>query len=162
MKQDKCWSGEAGPPQRHHERTEDPRRARPKGGANGQKRTQKDQGKARPRKPTTGQGRGPGRKGGEDQKGPKGPREARPRGDHKDPRAAKVGVGEGAPYCLWTKKRNIISATNQVATRANKAVSPDILRNELELWAYMYIYNIFINLNMYIDMKPVFITCVLV
>ena len=38
-----------------------------------------------------------------------------------DPRAAKVGVGGGAPYCLWTKKRNIISATNQVATRANKA-----------------------------------------
>ena len=59
--------------------------------------------------------------GGKDQKGPKGPREARPRGNHKDPRAAKVGVGGGAPYCLWTKKRNIISATNQVATRANKA-----------------------------------------
>ena len=35
--------------------------------------------------------------------------------------AAKVAVGGGAPYCLWTKKRNIISATNQVATRANKA-----------------------------------------
>ena len=37
-----------------HERTEDPMRARPKGEANGPKRTQKDQGKARPRKPTTG------------------------------------------------------------------------------------------------------------
>ena len=30
-------------------------------------------------------------------------------------------MGGGAPYCLWIKNRNIISATNQVATRANKA-----------------------------------------
>ena len=42
VNQDKCWSGEAGPPQRHHERTEDPMRARPKGEANGPKRIQKD------------------------------------------------------------------------------------------------------------------------
>ena len=103
-------SGEAGPPQSHRERTEDPRRARPKGG------------------------------GAKDQKGPKGQRKARPRAGRKDPRAAKEGGGRGGsarPIAYGFHHRPLAQGrgrTNQIAPlvkqhkRTKQNGRPDIIK----------------------------------
>ena len=97
-------SREAGPPQSHRERTEDPRRARPKGGPKDQKGP-KDPRKGKAEKTDRG-GRAAGKaeRKAKDQKGPKEPKKGKTASGPQGLKGCTGGErGEGgAPYCLWT------------------------------------------------------------
>ena len=119
-------SREAGPPQSHRERTEDPRRARPKGGPKDQKGAKEPrEGKAE--KTDRGdRAAGKAERRAKDKKGPKGPKKgARPRADRKDLRAATEGRGGGGSALLPMNVGDavlldIVLVTKRVQSKQNR------------------------------------------